>query len=81
MVYVALSRCRMLQGLWVRGLRKYHVRVSENAKLVLEKVLMLYNFNHARVINGLTVKRLHEEINSSEDSNSSGLFSKRIRIV
>lgn len=41
MVYVVLSRCTGLKGLWIKGLMKYHIRVSPYATTFMQKAVAL----------------------------------------
>lgn len=54
MVYVALSRFRSLQGLWVHHLSQWHVQTSERAKEFMNSCIKMLKFLPHR-INGVDV--------------------------
>ena len=44
MVYVALSRCRSMSRLWIKGIKERHIRVSPTARRLMSQIahVMLY---------------------------------------
>ncbi|KAI0566563.1 AAA ATPase [Gracilaria domingensis] len=52
MVYVALSRCVSLKGLWVKGLTKEHIQHSSDAEIYMNYIKKMQAHYPNRVISG-----------------------------
>ena len=50
MVYVALSRCRSMSGLWIRGLKERHIRVSPTARRLMSQIAHVMLFADQRIV-------------------------------
>ena len=59
LVYVALSRCKSMKGLWVKGLTKNMIRISPSSCSLMRKIKCLQEHFPDRVIGNATIP--HED--------------------
>ena len=52
LVYVALSRCRCLSGLWIRGLEHDYIQTSQVAHHLMHEIAKIMQADDSRVITG-----------------------------
>ena len=62
MVYVALSRCRNLDGAWVNGLTRDHIRVSRRARALMEELNMFQSCFPDRFIGEKALREYFEDV-------------------
>ena len=55
LVYFALSRCKSLSGLWVRGLKHEYIRTSDIAHGLMHEIAKIMQSDGSRVVTGPVV--------------------------
>lgn len=79
-VYVALSRCKTLSGLWIRGLRQNMIVTPSRAKMLLEQISKIEEHYPSKVVRNKNISMDSAEKSSKKRRNTPVIHPKSVAI-